>query len=522
MYNLSTTVDPNKIFLIQRSELEERLDSTSYRPSFSFTSAKFRIEKLIKVAQINPKVSFDKLVKGSEISFVPMEVINEFNGRISEERFKKVEESKGFTRFTENDLIWAKITPCMQNGKSAVARNLKQGVACGSTEFFVIRPKSSDELLVDYIHFLLRDERVLKDAQNYFGGSAGQQRVSSEFLRNFKIPIPPIDVQHKIVGIINNAYAAKQQKEAEAKALLESIDTYLLGELGISLEDTNQTFYFQEPTPRYGIHYKIQKDYELNETNKLVQEGKIFLTNFSEVSGGRYDPKLYDHNTKGLKRAIENNHFKNELLKNLITQSAAGDWGKDENEVLGNDFTKCLVIRATEFDNQYNLRLDNSRVKYRWIHKDKLARIDIKENDLLIEKSGGSPDQPVGRIAIIKKNMVEKNQLCYSNFIHKIRVDTSKVNPKYLFYLLKTFHNIKLTDSMQSQTNGIRNLIMREYFNQTIPLPFAEDPEKSLKKQTEIANHIQSIRSRAKALQHEATRVLEEAKREVEKMILGE
>ena len=230
--------------------------------------------------------------------------------------------------------------------------------------------------------------------------------------------------------------------------------------------------------------------------------------------GGRFDPKLYDNNTKPLKRAIENNKFTNTALKDLILQSAAGDWGKDENEESGFDSIKCLVIRATEFDNQYNLNLDNSRVKYRMIRQVKLARIDIQENDLLIEKSGGSPDQPVGRIAIITKEMIENNQLCYSNFIHKIRIDCEKINPEYLFCFLKTLHNIKLTDAMQSQTNGIRNLIMNNYFNQCIVLP-------PMAKQTEIANHIEDIRSRAKALQQEAAQVLEAAKQEVERMILG-
>ena len=84
------------------------------------------------------------------------------------------------------------------------------------------------------------------------------------------------------------------------------------------------------------------------------------------------------------------------------------------------------------------MNLDNSRVKYRLIKKRFLSKIDLKENDLLIEKSGGSTDQPVGRIAIITQNIIKNNILCYSNFIHKIRVDNKKINPKYLQWLLKT------------------------------------------------------------------------------------
>lgn len=76
-------------------------------------------------------------------------------------------------------------------------------------------------------------------------------------------------------------------------------------------------------------------------------------------------------------------------------------------------------------------------------------------------------------------------------------------------------HNIKLTDAMQSQTNGIRNLIMSNYYNQHIPLP-------PLEKQNEIAQHIQSIRNQARNLQKEAQEILEKAKKEVEQIILGE
>jgi len=497
MFELSKNIDPNKVFLISRSELTQRFDPTSYKLVFNFKSNKFPIYKLSEIAFINPSTSFSKLDDDFEISFVPMEAVSDKNGVIKKYQTKKISESNGFTRFKENDLIWAKITPCMQNGKSAVIRNTINGYACGSTEFYIIRPKNKN-LLIDYVHFLLRDERVLNNAQNYFGGSAGQQRVSKDFLLNFKIPVPPIEIQQQIVEKINNAYTQKQQKENQAKELLKSIDSYLLNELGITLPTKNNSL-----------------------------QNRIFTTSYSEVSGGRFDPKLYDNTTIGLKKAIKNvdeAKFKTLPLKHFISQSVAGDWGFDENESAELDlqkYQKCLVIRATEFDNDFNLKLENSRVKYRLIKKEKIQKIDIRENDLLIEKSGGSPDQPVGRIALITKDILDNNTICYSNFIHKIRVDSTVLSPEYLFCFLKTIHNIKLTEAMQSQTNGIRNLIMATYFNQTIVIPIKNDGSFDLNKQNEIANHIQGLRAKAKQLQEEAKVILDDAKQEVEKMILG-
>jgi len=130
--------------------------------------------------------------------------------------------------------------------------------------------------------------------------------------------------------------------------------------------------------------------------------------------------------------------------------------------------------------------------------------MDIQENDLLIEKSGGSPDQPVGRISILTNDIIKTHHIGYSNFIHKIRVDNSKINSEYLFCFLKTVHNIKLTDAMQSQTNGIRNLIISDYLNQIIPLP-------PLGKQKEIANHISEIRAQAQKLKDQTAELLKEA-----------
>jgi len=112
--------------------------------------------------------------------------------------------------------------------------------------------------------------------------------------------------------------------------------------------------------------------------------------------------------------------------------------------------------------------------------------------------------------------------LCYSNFIHKIRVDNKKINPEYLFCFLKMMHNIRLTEAMQSQTNGIRNLIMNSYLNQNIVIPIFKNGKIDIQKQTEIANRITAIREKAKKLQLEAFDTLETAKRDIEQMILGD
>jgi len=245
-----------------------------------------------------------------------------------------------------------------------------------------------------------------------------------------------------------------------------------------------------------------------------VEKERYFEVSIFDLIGERLDPISYNVKYKSLQKMIQNSPISKFRLKELIIQSVAGDWGLDEVEKVNKEYTKCLVIRSTEFDNKYNLNLDNSRVKYRNIKTNKLNKIDIRAKDLLIEKSGGSPDQPVGRIAILTDDILKSNTLCYSNFIHKIRVDSSKIIPEYAYFFLKTMYNIGFTESMQSQTNGIRNLIMSEYFRQNILLP-------NKSKQQQIISNIQSLQSKAKQLQEEAREVLEKAKIEIEKMIIG-
>ena len=482
-YPVSNNIDPNKIFLVNRSEIEGRLDPSVYKPHFKFFSKAFKNVKLSEIAWIDPSCMFRNI---EEVSFIPMDAIDSSNGVVSYQGIKKVEETKGFTRFKEGDILWAKITPCMQNAKSAIAKKLINGYGCGSTEFFVIRSKDENVVLQEYLLFLLRDERILKSAMNYFGGSAGQQRVSPLFLKTFNVPLPEIEEQKSYCELLKNAQIIKQQKEQQAEDILNSIDDYLLGELGIKLPEMD-----------------LQK----------IQD-RVFIVRFGEICNGRFDPKLYSIPVKQLKRSLYLSPFDKQPLKYYIKNNCSGEWGKDESEEVDeNKYTKCLVIRATEFDNTYNLRLDNSRVKYRWIENSKLSRMNIQPNDLLIEKSGGSEDQPVGRISILTDEILKGNQIAYSNFIHKITVDG--INPMYLYFYLRTMYNIKITDSMQSQTNGIRNLIMQEYFDQIIVVP-------PLQKQQEIVNRIMAMRQQAKSLQEEGKEILEQAKQKVESMIMGD
>ena len=211
----------SRMFLVNRSELEERLDPTVYKDGTKLISSLFENVKLSHVAFVNPGGVYKGTPIGTSISFIPMEVIDEVYSEISSHGETTIADSSGFTKFKEGDLLWAKITPCMQNGKSAIARDLTNGLGCGSTEFFVLRPKD-ERLSVEYLHVILHLKCVRETAMLYFGGSAGQQRVSASFLENFNLPLPSFTKQQEIA---NHIYAIRQQAkqlQREGKSILEN------------------------------------------------------------------------------------------------------------------------------------------------------------------------------------------------------------------------------------------------------------------------------------------------------------
>jgi len=144
--------------------------------------------------------------RDTEISFVPMPAVDEHLGAITAPQIRPLSEVwKGFTHFADGDVIFAKITPCMENGKTAIARGLKNGLACGSTEFHVLRPTNG--LIAEYIWRYLRQMSFRAEAEAAMTGAVGQRRVPKPFLEDRNLPIPPLPEQRRIVAKLDRLSA---------------------------------------------------------------------------------------------------------------------------------------------------------------------------------------------------------------------------------------------------------------------------------------------------------------------------
>ena len=171
--------------------------------------------KFSDFVEINPSV---KIPKGISVSFVEMKDLDS-SVKYCESSQKK--ELTGGSRFINGDTLFARITPCMENGKGGLVRNMKSKICMGSTEFHVLRACAN--VSTDFIYQLTISKRFRQKAEMQMTGSAGQQRVPAAFLEDyfisipFKNDVPDLAEQRRIAAILSgiDAKIAAEEKVLE-------------------------------------------------------------------------------------------------------------------------------------------------------------------------------------------------------------------------------------------------------------------------------------------------------------------
>ena len=159
------------------------------------------------------------------VSFISMSDVSE-DGQILTCNHKRYELVKsGFTYFAENDVLFAKITPCMENGKGGIAKGLRNGIGFGSTEFHVLRP--INQISNPYwLHELISFPQFRQIAEINMTGSAGQRRVPASFLANYRVSLPPISLQNQFADFViqvDKSKMAVQKSLDELETLKKSL-----------------------------------------------------------------------------------------------------------------------------------------------------------------------------------------------------------------------------------------------------------------------------------------------------------
>lgn len=157
--------------------------------------------RLNEISEINPRNQIDDELK---VAFIPMKLMSDGYGSHHESEEKKWKDlKKGYTHFAEDDIAIAKITPCFENRKSAILSNLKSGYGAGTTEFHIVRVYS-ENIKREYLLNIFKTQWFIDSGVSTFSGTAGQQRISTDFIKEYFVPIPPLEEQQRILVQLNS------------------------------------------------------------------------------------------------------------------------------------------------------------------------------------------------------------------------------------------------------------------------------------------------------------------------------
>lgn len=248
---------------------------------------KWKEVPLPEAVEINPRrPSLISLRAEDPVTFVPMPAVSEKTASIEMAEVRGYGEvKKGFTYFEENDVLFAKITPCMENGKSALSVGLSNGIGFGSTEFHVLRAKQNI-LNPKFLHYFIRQESFRNSAKSRMRGAVGQQRVPKDFLDTVLLPLPPLTEQRRVVEILDQAdELRKKRAEADTKAarILPAIFYKMFGDPVL-----NSKGWPEEPLGKMAIHITSGS----RGWAKYVGNGDSRFLRTQDVGKGRINERL--------------------------------------------------------------------------------------------------------------------------------------------------------------------------------------------------------------------------------------
>ena len=491
-FKLSENIDPNKVFIINRSELEGRLDINFN--SFSIRKIVERIKskgalKLIDITEPikngstpsdgkfeNSGVTYYRSQDFTLYSFSKNQYISEiFNSKIIRSYIKK------------GDILLAVVGATLGKVGYVYSEELE-----GNINQNIARIRINDERFLSEFVAIYLDSNIGQKLIQRYATITTQAYLNNQQLGKIPIPLLKIEVQQNIINILKSAYLKKQQKEAEAQRLLDSIDDYLLGELGITLPKEEE--YLPQNTDK-------NSSYNLDNDNPLVKKGRLFLTNLSEVTGKRIDPDYYSIYYKKIMTKVEKGKYPMDTISNNCINVFSGK--TPSSSEYSKDNTLYPIIKVSSYT---DYKIDVEKAAFS-VNKQPFS---ILKGDMFI-LSAAHQAEYVGKHI----KYLEETPECSTSFVGEllcIRVNQEKLLSNYLFPLLNTkYYKILINREKTGQTSHI---YPKDVESIKIPLP-------PLQKQNEIAAHISQIRNKANALKQEGKEILEQAKQEVEQMILG-
>jgi type I restriction enzyme S subunit len=180
------------------------------------------MKRLRFAVQTNPLASELRCPPDMLVSFVPMEAVGEYGGLALDQEKPLDEVGIGYTYFRNEDVVIAKITPCFENGKGALAKGLTNGIAFGTTELHVLR--SREDVDPGFLFYLTISDAFRDMGEAHMYGAGGQKRVPEAFIKNLRGPIPPIEEQRAISRFLDENTGRIDRLIAKKKELRRFLD----------------------------------------------------------------------------------------------------------------------------------------------------------------------------------------------------------------------------------------------------------------------------------------------------------
>ena len=171
------------------------------------------------VCQLNPSVDFSEFEEDDELTFLPMDRVKSGYFLPNTDKFSKYASS--YNAFEEGDIVLAKVTPCFENGNIAVAQNLEGGKGFGSSELFVIRPKTVNR---KFLFYYFQSSAFKQEGEASMTGAGGLKRVSPDLLRQHHLPCPDGETQRLIADYLDRETARIDALVAEKEKMLALLE----------------------------------------------------------------------------------------------------------------------------------------------------------------------------------------------------------------------------------------------------------------------------------------------------------
>ena len=355
------------------------------------------------LAEINPRPVALPASEASPTHFVPMRAVcEEFGGIDVSARKPLVEVKKGYTAFHAGDVLFAKITPCMENGKLALVPPLEEGVGFGSTEFHVVRARTG--VTPRWLAYFLSQAQFRKFARQHMTGTAGQMRVATSWLSQTPLTVAPTKEQTRIVDKLEELLSDLDAGVAELKAAQKKLAQYRQSLLKAAVEgrltEAWRALHGEPEESGAQLLARILRErrarWEAKQLAKLEAQGKAPPKGWQDIyeETATVDAKALPKLPQGWVWA------RAEQLCDFITKGTTPPKGLD-----GGSSKAVPFLRVTNLTSDGALNLDDKVFVSEHIHRGFLARSVVYPGDVLMNIVG----PPLGQVSVVPLTFAEWN-----------------------------------------------------------------------------------------------------------------